>query len=415
MYLPHLTLGYAVAILLVLIGCRVSARGVPGLAGMNNLSWGLAASFVGMMALALHTVAPLWVTSVLAIEAILSYSVLFYAALAQILEVRSRIVQWGTALLILAAVGNLYFTYEYPSISARILVACLIRSVGSLAAALLIFRYRRSSVQTGAHSAGRHYVVGALGWLQIVIAVVDGMRSLLTVLYPPTDSLHLDHIQVTSTYLNLILSLGSGAGLIWLAFYIHREDLYARANTDGLTGLLNRRAFDELLVRELDNAHADLRSVVVLMADIDFFKRVNDTWGHQAGDEVLRQVASALRRGLRPSDALARFGGEEFAIVLREGSLAQAGEVAERLRAGVAVLSRLPGDVRITISLGLAASVLGEKPEQLIERCDQALYRSKREGRNRVSIAADMTTGEMDPNSAPASPLPRLGETQRSA
>ncbi len=103
--------------------------------------------------------------------------------------------------------------------------------------------------------------------------------------------------------------------------------------------------------------------------------------------------------------------------MLRESKLAQAIDIAERLRAEVAALSRLPGGVRITISLGLAASSPGEKPEQLVERCDQALYRSKREGRNRVSIAADPKTGEPDPNSAPALPARLVpgSENQRSA
>jgi diguanylate cyclase (GGDEF)-like protein len=149
-----------------------------------------------------------------------------------------------------------------------------------------------------------------------------------------------------------------------------------------------------------------------MLADIDFFKRVNDLWGHPGGDEVLRQVAGALRRALRPSDTLARFGGEEFAVLLQEENLARATNVAERLRAGVAALSRLPGNTRITISVGVAASLPDETPEELIARCDQALYRSKREGRDRVSVAADAISG--DPASAPLSPrLVQSTETQR--
>jgi diguanylate cyclase (GGDEF)-like protein len=418
MYLPYLMIGYSAAILLGLLGCRVAARALPGLPGVRLLSWGLAAVFAGMVLYALRPVTPLWVTSVVANETILVYYMLLYAALAQCLGVPSRVSRWGTGLLLAQLAANLYFSYGYPSLTIRFLVTSLFPAVCSVSAASLLFRRLAVPANAGPRRAARRHLLEAIAWLQVTAAVSAVVRSVLTVLYPPTQVMELDLIQSAFTYLNLLYGLGAAAGLLWLAFLIHREDLYTRANTDGLTGLLNRRAFDEVLARELDRAEEGSGSISVIMADIDFFKRVNDMWGHPAGDEVIREVGFALRRVLRPSDRLCRFGGEEFAIVLPESSLTQAGEIAERLRAGVAALARLPGDVRITVSLGLAASSPGEKPEQLIQRCDQALYRSKREGRNRVSIAADMRNGELDPNSAPASPSPRLvtgNETQRSA
>jgi diguanylate cyclase (GGDEF)-like protein len=228
-----------------------------------------------------------------------------------------------------------------------------------------------------------------MAWLQVVDVASATLRIALTEARPSSQVVELDLIQSTFTYFNLLYGLGSAVGLLWLAFMIHREDLYARAQTDGLTGLLNRGALDELLARELRRARAEQRSLTVMLADIDHFKRINDGWGHPAGDEALRQVSGALRRILRPSDTLARFGGEEFAIIVRDSSLPNAKDVAERLRAEVALLSGLPGDQQITISIGLASSVPGERPESVIERCDQALYRSKREGRNRVSVAAN--------------------------
>jgi diguanylate cyclase (GGDEF)-like protein len=240
------------------------------------------------------------------------------------------------------------------------------------------------------------------------------VRVFVTERRPPSQAMALDIVQSTFTYLNLIFSLGAAAGLLWLSCMIQQEDLFTRANTDGLTSLLNRHAFDERLARELYRAKTDLRSIPLLLADIDFFKRVNDTLGHPAGDKVLRRVADALRRVLRPSDILARFGGEEFAIMLREPDLHQATEVAERLRVEVADLKRLPGDLRITISIGLALSAPGESHEQLINRCDQALYRAKSEGRNRVCIAP--SGPEAEPTSIPSAPrLVPTSDTQRSA
>jgi diguanylate cyclase (GGDEF)-like protein len=256
-------------------------------------------------------------------------------------------------------------------------------------------------------------VIGALAWLQVLATFQHLLRCVLTVLFPPAEPLHLDPIQAAYSYLNLTLSLASGVGLIGLAFLIHRNDLYSRANTDSLTGLLNRQAFDEILIRELRRLDSESLPVTVVMADIDFFKRVNDVQGHLAGDVVLRQVSRALSRTLRPSDAISRFGGEEFAMVLRETSLPRAVEVAERLRAAVAALSRLPGGIRVTISLGVAAGISAEPSQELIRRSDEALYRSKREGRNRVSVAA-----EIGGDSAPDPPAPRLalnGEAQRPA
>jgi two-component system, cell cycle response regulator len=124
----------------------------------------------------------------------------------------------------------------------------------------------------------------------------------------------------------------------------------------------------------------------LLQVDIDRFKQVNDTWGHQAGDEVIRQVGFALRDNLRPGDSLSRFGGEEFLILLREATADQAAEIAERLREGIAALVGLPGNMRLTVSIGVAANEPFDVPEALLRRCDEALYLSKKGGRNRVTV-----------------------------
>jgi diguanylate cyclase (GGDEF)-like protein len=413
MYFPYLMLGYAAATLLVLIGCRMAARVVPGLVGVQRLSWGLVGALVGMLFLTLRAITPLWATVVMAGLAAFVYSVLFYAALTECLGARSRVALWGTGLFLLGTAGNLYFAYVEPSIAARFLIAILLPAVCAFVSAKLIFRTRAIFASSCRH-AGCDSITGSLAWLQVAIVILAMLRAVLTILYPPSDFMRIDLVQVAGSYLYLILALASGGNLVWLAFWLQREELYTRANTDGLTGLLNRRAFDEILVRELNRANASGRSLPVMMADIDFFKRVNDTWGHQAGDEVLRQVARALHRTLRPADVLCRFGGEEFAVLLRESKPRQATEVAERLRSAVASLTDLPPGIRITISIGLAGSLPGETLDALMARCDQALYCSKREGRNRVSIAAE--TKDVDPSALQPGPrLVRSGETQRSA
>lgn len=193
-------------------------------------------------------------------------------------------------------------------------------------------------------------------------------------------------IQSGFTYMNLVSNAGAGFGLTWLALSIHRRDLHRIAQTDSLTGLLNRRAFEEILARELVRSNQIGKSVAVLLVDIDRFKQVNDRWGHQAGDEVIRRVSDSLRKTMRPCDALSRFGGEEFTILLRDVNTEQSGEIAGRLRAEIAGLTDLPGEVRLTISIGVAASCPFDTSHELLRRCDEALYRSKRGGRNLVTV-----------------------------
>ena len=157
------------------------------------------------------------------------------------------------------------------------------------------------------------------------------------------------------------------------------------ASTDALTGLPNRRYFDEfcgLLARRRRAEDA----VGVLMVDIDRFKGLNDTFGHAAGDEVLKAVGGAIVRAVRDDDVPARFGGEEFVVLLRNPSGPVALEIGERVRAAVADLDL--GHLRIakvTVSVGVAVAEHPDEPiGELVERADRALYRAKRAGRDRV-------------------------------
>lgn len=164
------------------------------------------------------------------------------------------------------------------------------------------------------------------------------------------------------------------------------------AITDGLTGLYNRRYLERQLAQLVQAATAGERPLAVLALDVDFFKSVNDTYGHAAGDRVLQELGSRLRANVRGSDLACRSGGEEFVVVLNEAPLATAERVGERIRKAIAGKPFLaaPGcHLPITVSVG-AASLLGagEEPDELLKRADLALYRAKREGRNRVSLAA---------------------------
>lgn len=154
--------------------------------------------------------------------------------------------------------------------------------------------------------------------------------------------------------------------------------------TDGLTGLFNRRYFDQRLAEERQRCLRYQRNFALMLLDIDHFKAFNDTYGHTAGDQVLAGVAATIRANVRDIDFVARYGGEEFAVILPEADEAEALRVAERVRAGVEARQFAQG--RVTISVGIVGCALGMEIETLVNRADAALYESKHCGRNRVSL-----------------------------
>lgn len=167
------------------------------------------------------------------------------------------------------------------------------------------------------------------------------------------------------------------------------------ATLDGLTGIANRRCFDDRLQHEWSRASRAKAPLSLIMADVDYFKRYNDTYGHQQGDECLKAVSAVLQRlALRVSDLAARYGGEEFAVILPNTDLKGAREVAERIRAEVEAMGLPHGGSEVarwvTLSLGVATVFPGVEvqPGLLLSLADQALYQAKEAGRNRVVATA---------------------------
>jgi diguanylate cyclase (GGDEF)-like protein len=168
------------------------------------------------------------------------------------------------------------------------------------------------------------------------------------------------------------------------------SDMQHRSNAviDQLTGMLNRHALDSRLQELTEQAGVTGEPVGLIVGDVDHFKRINDTFGHAAGDVVLREIAELLRGQLRAFDLAYRLGGEEFLVLLPGGGLESAGELAERLREAVAAHPLGPG-VCVSMSLGVCASVRGERfdYQAVFARADAAMYEAKRRGRDRVCIA----------------------------
>jgi two-component system cell cycle response regulator len=166
--------------------------------------------------------------------------------------------------------------------------------------------------------------------------------------------------------------------------------LQIRASHDGLTGLLNREAVLEALSNEFARSRRDRKPVGLILADIDHFKNVNDTYGHAIGDVVLRHTAHAIRSVVRTYDAVGRCGGEEFLVVLPGCDIAAAKQKAEQIRLAVCA-TPIPisesGFVSVTLSLGVVSAGGTENSEEVLKSADEALYQAKREGRNRVQAA----------------------------
>ena len=170
----------------------------------------------------------------------------------------------------------------------------------------------------------------------------------------------------------------------------HLEQVRRDAMTDALTNLANRKAFDEELLRACDEAEKTRRPVTLAVLDIDHFKRFNDTWGHQTGDQVLRYVASVIGRVAKNPRVAARYGGEEFAVIFPDESAVLVESVLNNIREEIgsrALRRRSTNDElgAVTVSAGLAQRRPGETGSSLLDRADEALYASKHGGRNRVT------------------------------
>lgn len=175
--------------------------------------------------------------------------------------------------------------------------------------------------------------------------------------------------------------------------------------TDPLTGIANRKAFDDALRAAVEQMAGDEEDVALLLCDIDHFKKFNDTWGHQTGDQVLRLVAACLAENTKGRDTAARYGGEEFMVLLRGTNLKGATALAEQIRMLIEtkkLVKKSTGNIlgAITISIGVAQFAPGESAESVIRRADACLYGAKNHGRNLVINQNDPRMAALEPSAA---------------
>ncbi len=240
---------------------------------------------------------------------------------------------------------------------------------------------RRITASVFSINAVAHFLYGA--WVLAMPASVPGLDTTL----------------VVNLFLlwTIVLTFATGAALTLMISESLRDELLRQASHDPLTDLLNRRGFDIVADKLFATRSRDMHPFSVMMIDLDHFKRVNDTRGHETGDRVLVHVSRTLAEHLRAEDVFARWGGEEFVVLMPNCATNQAREAAQRLRAALALY---PSEPRVTISIGTASSD-GETSTltELQRRADAALYQAKRLGRDRAVDANDQANPVVAVNS----------------
>ncbi len=290
--------------------------------------------------------------------------------------------RWRWPLVFVAAYTAFIAWYAYvtPSLGTRLLIGSLQAMGFNFAFAYLLFRHSKPEIRASCRIAGAVMLVNGLFYFA---------RSLMPL--PPGQDIMEAGTPVVATYvIGILTGLASYFALLQLITERLMVDLRRAAQTDGLTGLLNRSA----IVGEGRAAMARCQQrglpFALLIFDLDHFKQINDTWGHDAGDAVLRHVTRVLSQVTRwPGQLASRYGGEEFVLALPGASMQQALDVAERLRHALAHSPTRIGhqSIPVTASIGVTVARPGARFEQLVREADEAMYRTKFDGRNGVSWA----------------------------
>jgi len=271
-----------------------------------------------------------------------------------------------------------WFSVVTPDLGIRLALYSLLVMIWKGWEVWLLLRHAPADIRRSCRIAAAVFVLDALLFL---------VRALLPVAPGAGGDILRAGLPMNVTYVgSLIVMMGHTFALVLLIVERQMVDLRRLARRDGLTGLLNRTALMDDGRGQLAQCQLRRLPFAVLLLDLDHFKRVNDTHGHQAGDAVLHHMARTLQRNLRGRDSLlGRYGGEEFVLLLPATSLEQAQALAERLRAALEAcpLDSDIGPIAVTTSIGVAADV-DATLERLLARADAALYRAKAAGRNRV-------------------------------
>jgi diguanylate cyclase (GGDEF)-like protein len=279
---------------------------------------------------------------------------------------------------------EILFTYPVPSMRWRTVTVSAVFCVQMISAVVALVDVhpprRRSQLLTAAAF--------------VLLAVVLATR----VLYEGLRADVLPHAFASSSMQTVVFAIAAvfptvaTLGFVLMCSDRLHQELERQATIDSLTGISNRRTLGELATRAIASAHRHRRSLAVVLVDVDHFKRINDVYGHEVGDEALQIIAATLQCVLRAEDLFGRLGGEEFVIAMPESDEAQARAAAERLRHAVEQVELIARHRRVPLRVSIGVAVIDEGDDfaSLLRRADQAMYAAKRGGRNRVMGPTDV-------------------------
>ena len=285
-------------------------------------------------------------------------------------------------MLLIMLFSSLFFTYIDSDTNARIVIISFIVSIQCC--------YIMRSL-LAAHQLNHHKANFTIAMAFLFFATFFALRGFITLAEEPlNDFMHAGIIHSLSIIVYQFIVVITSFGLVWIVSHKIQRVLKDQATHDPLTRVFNRRALEEIINTEHSRSLRNLAPLSVIMLDIDYFKRLNDRYGHSTGDRVLVEVADILIKNTRAYDSIARFGGEEFIVLLPDTPLDQAKLIAEKLRMKIASHDYCfkPGKtIEVTASFGATeCNLANENWLQVLERTDNALYRAKETGRNRVIV-----------------------------
>jgi len=365
------------------VGSFVFARIHPSFSGFKALGYSYFLFAFGFILLGLRKYIADFLSIIVAnLVIVAGFSLLILGILKFLKYERHAFEKISIALLCAMTVAFVYFTYFQNSVNARIIVISAVIACLSLFASYKIITKQDQAILTFTRFLGFSFVYcAAIFLLRIYFAYGE----------PQLDNfMDAGTIHAFSLIALQLVTITSCFSLTISASQQLAHKLAIQATVDSLTNIYNRRAFDEFAAKGVSRAQRDKKPISLLMMDIDLFKQVNDSYGHQVGDKVLKEFSLRLKNSLRQYDILARYGGEEFSLLLPDTNTDTAIIIAEKLRHTIAqpVFCLKDGtELKVTASFGVATHQ-GEQVDwqQLISFADQALYHAKESGRNCVKL-----------------------------
>jgi diguanylate cyclase (GGDEF)-like protein len=356
-------------------------RSTPGLRLVRLITFGYATSALGMELMALRGRIPDFFSITVANTLLVLINVFLYWGIADLLHIRrpQRWIMLGSVFAVAAT--SFYFSYFRPDVSARIIAISI---VVVLQYALIVY------LLSGRPGPERiHMPRLGLSVLFTFYAEINIYRGWEAHLHDPRSLMSSAGSSTFAFLAPILVAVMTALGVIWLAMAQLQLELEMQSQTDSLTGLLNRRALEEIGAKAIEVARRRSTALSLIILDLDRFKTINDLHGHDGGDAVLHRAARCLRENLRNVDHVARLGGEEFVAVLPGTSQAHAAEIAENLRLCLSSLTveHLSQEIRLSASFGVATMLPTDTTWlEILRRGDRALYLAKEQGRDRVAV-----------------------------